>query len=277
MTIFDTKRPDRTGPTRSFVETASGTIHIATAGDGFPVLLLHQTPRSWDEFRDVIPLLAKNFKVIAMDTIGFGDSCRLPVEEHSIERWASASFDLLDTLGISKAAIVGHHTGAVTALEMAASHPERVMALVLSSCPFNDATRRASHADRRTIDEVERSTEGLHLTELWSRRQPYYPVGNIDLMERYIVDAIKAGDMASYGHGVVSRYIMEDRISLLSSPTLLIDACDDPHASPYAAKLATLIAGSKLASIKGGMVPLPDQLPREFSAVVSDFLLAQQL
>ncbi len=264
-------------PARSFVETASGAIHIATAGDGFPVLLLHQTPRSWDEFRDVIPLLARNFKVIAMDTIGFGDSCRLPVEEHSIERWARVSFELLDALGISTAAVVGHHTGAVTALEMAAGHPERIAALVLSSCPFNDAARRAAHAGRRTIDDVERSTEGTHLTELWSRRQPYYPAGNIDLMERYIVDAIKAGDMASHGHRVVSDYVMEERISLLSAPTLLIEARDDPHASPYASKLAALIAGSRLVSIKGGMVPLPDQLPQEFSAAVSDFLLAEQL
>lgn len=262
---------------RRFVETASGTIHIATAGAGFPLLLLHQTPRSWDEFRDVIPLLAQKFKVIAMDTIGFGDSCRLPMAEHSIERWARVSFELLDALGIQQAAVAGHHTGAVTAMEMAASQPQRISALVLSSCPLNDAARRAAHAGRRTIDEVERATDGKHLTELWSRRQPYYPAGNIELMERYIVDAVKAGDMASHGHHVVSHYMMEERLPLLASPTLLIQATDDPHASPYAPKLAAAIPGSKLVAIKGGMVPLPDQLPQEFSDVVAAFLMDQNL
>ena len=45
------------------------------------MLLLHQTPRSWDEYRDVIPILARRRRVIAMDTIGFGDSTRLPPGE----------------------------------------------------------------------------------------------------------------------------------------------------------------------------------------------------
>src|SRR4051812_2244612 len=38
--------------TRSFVTVPAGTIHVAQAGTGRAVLLLHQTPRSWDEFRD---------------------------------------------------------------------------------------------------------------------------------------------------------------------------------------------------------------------------------
>ncbi|MEB0233301.1 alpha/beta hydrolase, partial [Undibacterium sp. 10I3] len=42
---------------RQFVPIRSGCIHIASAGQGFPVLLLHQTPRSWDEYRDVLPLI----------------------------------------------------------------------------------------------------------------------------------------------------------------------------------------------------------------------------
>ena len=59
---------------RKFVETRSGPLHIAVAGEGFPVLLLHQMPRSWDEFRDVLPALGQNYRAIAMDTVGFGDS-----------------------------------------------------------------------------------------------------------------------------------------------------------------------------------------------------------
>ena len=41
-----------------YIEVPGGTIHCAIAGRGAPVLLLHQTPRSWDEYRDVLPLLA---------------------------------------------------------------------------------------------------------------------------------------------------------------------------------------------------------------------------
>ncbi|OWY26862.1 alpha/beta fold hydrolase [Herbaspirillum robiniae] len=263
-----------TAPTirRSFVDTGAGPIHVASAGAGFPVLLLHQTPRSWDEFRDVLPLLGRDFHAIAIDTAGFGDSCKLPPAEHSIERWAAIAFEVLDGLGVDAAAVVGHHTGAVTALEMAASQPARVKALVLSSCPYNDAARRSAHAGKRTIDDVQARADGAHLTELWSRRQPYYPAGDIGLMERFIADAIKAGPMASHGHVVVRNYLMEQRISLVSVPTLVLQAGSDPHAAPYAGRVAAAIDGSVLHTIAEGMVPMPDQLPELFARAVADFL-----
>ena len=51
---------------RRFVATPAGTLHCAIAGTGRPVLLLHQTPRSWDEFRDVLPLLGREVQAIAV-------------------------------------------------------------------------------------------------------------------------------------------------------------------------------------------------------------------
>src|SRR3954465_13060576 len=115
---------------RRFVTTPLGRIHAAMAGTGFPVLLLHQTPRSWDEYRDVLPLLGGDFRAIAMDTLGFGDS-DAAADEPSIEVWATAAFALLDALGVKEFAVVGHHTGAVVAAEMASAAPDRVRALVL--------------------------------------------------------------------------------------------------------------------------------------------------
>src|SRR6478752_6726253 len=124
----------RTGSSieRRFVTTRLGRIHVAMAGTGFPVLLLHQTPRSWDEFRDVLPLLGRSRRAIAIDLLGFGDSSRLPLAEYSIERWADLAFAFADALGVSRFAVVGHHTGGYVAIEMAASRPERLVAAVLS-------------------------------------------------------------------------------------------------------------------------------------------------
>ncbi len=91
--------------TRAFIRTREGTIHYVTAGAGDPVLLLHQTPRSWDEYRDVIPLLAENFSVIAMDTLGFGDSEK-PSTPSSVEGYGRAVIAFLDALGIERTSIV---------------------------------------------------------------------------------------------------------------------------------------------------------------------------
>jgi len=258
---------------RSFVQTSAGAIHVATAGEaGMPVLLLHQTPRSWDEFRDVLPRLGQQHRAIAIDTAGFGDSCRLPLQEHSIERWAAIAIEVLDRMDISSAVIVGHHTGAVTAMEIAASVPQRVAGLVLSSCPYNDEARRSAHAGKRTIDDVDARPDGSHLQELWQRRQPFYPEGDIDLLSRFMVDAIKAGPMASLGHVVVRNYRMEERIGLVRAPTLVLQAARDPHAAPYAQRVADAIGGSVLVTLAQGMVPMPDQLPEQFSEAISSFI-----
>jgi len=92
-------------------------------------------------------------------------------------------------------------------------------------------------------------------------RQPFYPDNRIDLMERFMVDALKAGERAPEGHRVVDRYEMEKRLPLIRCPTLVIAPTADPHAYPHAGRVAAAIAGSMVIEIANGMVPLPDQLP----------------
>lgn len=257
---------------RCFVPIRSGLVHVAACGAGRPILLLHQTPRSWDEFREVLPLLGGKYRAIAMDTVGFGDSEPLAPGHDSIEAWAEAAHEALAALGHGSAIVVGHHTGAAIAVEMAASRPDRVEALVLSASPYVDAARRSAAVGRRVIDEAAAQSDGAHLLELWAMRQPYYPEGRADLLERFMIDALKAGPRAAEGHRVVDRYVMERRLPLLRCPTLVIAPTADPHAHPHAATVASVIPGSRLVEIENGMVPLPDQKPHAFAAVVDQFL-----
>jgi pimeloyl-ACP methyl ester carboxylesterase len=257
---------------RSFVSLSLGRVHVATSGRGRPILLLHQTPRSWDEYREVLPLLASKYRAIAMDTVGFGDSDPLSDGGDSIEAWARAAHELLEALGCASAVVVGHHTGAAIAVEMAAAHPERVEALVLSASPYVDAARRAA-GGKHTIDQAVTQLDGGHLAKLWAKRQEFYPDGRPDLLERFMVDALKAGPRAAEGHRVVNRYVMEPRLAAVSCPTLVIAPTADPHAYPHAPKVAAAIAGSQLIEIEGGMVPLPDQMPQAFAAAIDQFLM----
>ena len=256
---------------RAYADTPEGQIHYAEAGRGKPVLLLHQTPRSWDEYRDVLPILGRKYRAIAMDTVGFGDSYRLKGEV-SIEAFARGVIQLMDALSIRRASIVGHHTGGVVAVEVAAAYPDRVDKLVLSSTPFVDAEDRERRKTRPPIDEVKEKPDGAHLTELWQRRMPFYPKSMPDLLRRFVLDALKVWGDVEAGHRAVNVFRMEERVSLIKAPTLVLAGTDDPFSHPRMKPLSEHIRGSKTAEIQGGMVPMVDQMPEEFAKVVLDFL-----
>ncbi|VTU18674.1 2-hydroxy-6-oxo-6-phenylhexa-2,4-dienoate hydrolase [Variovorax sp. SRS16] len=258
---------------RAFADLSVGQVHHASAGDPAApaVLFLHQSPRSWAEYRAVLPLVGQRHHAIAMDTVGFGDSAPPPWPP-SIERWSQVAAELLDALGIRRAHVVGHHTGGVIAVELAAAFPERVASLVLSSTPFTDEAFRRARAERPPIDAVERSEDGAHLMQMWRNRQSFYPKGRPDLLEAFVLDGLKASGDIEGGHRAVASYRMEDRIGRVTQPVLLVRAPDDPFASPHAAELAAHLHDARVVDIEGGMVPLPDQLPEAFARAVLDFL-----
>lgn len=254
-----------------FADTRHGQVHYVESGDGRPALLLHQSPRSWDEYRDVIPILSQELHVLAMDTVGFGSSTR-PPRPWSIEMFADSVLDLCDTLDLGRVTLVGHHTGAVIALEVAAAHPGRIESLVLSGMPFVDADRRRSVADRTPIDHVVPQADGSHLQQLWNNRAPYYPSERPDLLDRLVHDATGVLDCVEEGHLAVNRYHMERRISLVTAPTLVLCGERDEFSLPDQPEITAGIPGSRADILCGTGVPAVDHHPEQFAAAVRDFL-----
>jgi 3-hydroxybutyryl-CoA dehydrogenase len=261
---------------RGYVRVPHGQMHYAACGDdaaaALPVVLLHQTPRSWREYAAVLPRLGAHRRTIALDTAGFGASDATP--EASIEAWAGAALAALDALGIGRAHVVGHHTGGVIAVELAAQAPDRVASLVLSSTPVTDAAFRRARAERPPIDAVAPSTDGTHLAALWQKRQAFYPAGRPELLQAFVADALQASGDVEGGHRAVAAYRMEDRLGAVRAPTLLLHATDDPFAAPHLAEWRQLRPDAQVATISGG-VPLPDARPAEFAAAVLAFLSDQ--
>jgi pimeloyl-ACP methyl ester carboxylesterase len=256
---------------RNFVQTRVGRIHYVTAGVGEPVLLLHQTPRSWDEYRDVIPLLAEQFHVIAMDTIGFGDSEK-PSGPSSVEGYGQGVIAFLDAIEMPRTSIVGHHTGGVVAVEVAATNPERVDRLVLSGTTCVDEEGRRIAAEWPPIDLVEFSPDGRHLMELWQKRMAYYPADRPDLLHRLVLDCLRVIDRVEDGHVAVDLYRMEDRLPLITAPTLLMCGVDDWAAFPDLERLHAYLPDAKVVEVPDAGVPLPDHRPDVFARIVADFL-----
>lgn len=248
------------------IELGHGRLHAACAGSGPAVVLLHQTPRSWDEYRDVLPRLAeRGHRAIAFDTPGFGDSAAHP-DGASIVAWARAVGEGLDALGIERSAVVGHHTGGVIAVELAARHPERVTELVLSSTPLTDAVYRRAPPDESGVDAAQ-DAEGLRRS-----RANFYPAERPDLLDRYVADALRARLPPVEGHRAVAAYEMDDAIRRLTVPVLLIGADGDPYAFDQLERMRVALPNAREHVIAGGMVPLPDGWPEEFATAVTDFL-----
>jgi pimeloyl-ACP methyl ester carboxylesterase len=257
-----------------YADTAFGQLHYAEQGTGPALLLLHQTPRSWDEFRELLPLLATDHRVIAMDMVGFGASATLPAPQ-TIEAFAAAARALLDALEIPVAAVLGHHTGAAVALEMAVAYRERVTALILSSCPWADADYRAAHADGPAVDRAERTPDGGHLHSLWEQRRPYYPQPGTDLLDRFLHDALAFGVDPAEGHRACARYRMEDRIAAVRAPVLLLGAGADPFSIRNLPVLRARLTGAAVVDevvFADGTVALIEREAVPVAAAVRRFL-----
>ncbi|MBR9912775.1 MAG: alpha/beta fold hydrolase [Gammaproteobacteria bacterium] len=103
-------------------------------GEGQPVLLIHGSGpgvSAWANWRLVIPQLALQRRVIAPDMLGFGFTQRPADNHYSVDRWVQHAVDLLDTLDIAQADLVGNSFGGALSLALAIRHPERVRRLVL--------------------------------------------------------------------------------------------------------------------------------------------------
>ncbi|CAH1387945.1 alpha/beta fold hydrolase [Candidatus Nitrotoga sp. M5] len=116
------------------IKIGATTINYHDRGDGAVVLLIHGSGpgvTAWANWRNTIPALEGNFRVIAPDMAGFGYTETTDVVECSVERWAKQLCDLLDALEIGQISIVGNSFGGSIALEFIRQYPERCSKAIL--------------------------------------------------------------------------------------------------------------------------------------------------
>jgi pimeloyl-ACP methyl ester carboxylesterase len=106
------------------------TLSYRLAGRGPALVLLHGIAGSSDSWEELIPALAKHFTVIAPDLLGHGRASK-PVSEYSVGAYASSVRDLLATLGVMRATLVGHSLGGGVAMQFSYQFPEMTERLVL--------------------------------------------------------------------------------------------------------------------------------------------------
>ncbi len=184
-------------------------VHYRRAGDGPPVMLLHQSPTSSREYIPLITELAKDFTVFSPDTPGNGLSDPLQIETITMSDLADAVVSLLDELGLDKVPVYGFHTGALCALELARRHPERIVVSVVNGYIQMDEATRKECIDHY-FARLDVDWSGSHLAWVWARMREQYiffpwfkkdsksrvdfDIPNADHINGAVMEILRAGD-----------------------------------------------------------------------------------
>lgn len=153
---------------RGFVDLDQGQLHYRElgSGDAMPLVMLHQASGSSRTMAPMMPALAQDRRVIAIDLPGNGDSCPPVTDDPTMVDYADAIARATDTLGLQRFAAYGFHAGASVAAELAIARPDAVAALVLDSVGLYEP-EEAERLANDYMPPVERHPHGLHLIQLW--------------------------------------------------------------------------------------------------------------
>ena len=106
-------------------------LHYIERGEGLPLILLHGNGESSNYFEHQIDCFSVNYRVIALDTRGHGQSPRGD-KPFTIKQFSEDLYDFMDEKGIEKAILLGFSDGGNIALTFALKHPEKVEKLILN-------------------------------------------------------------------------------------------------------------------------------------------------
>ena len=125
--------------TSRYVNANGLRLHAVIGGKGPPLLLVHGWPQTWYQWRLVMPALARDFQVIAVDQRGIGLSDK-PQSGYDPGTQGNDLIALMDALGHKQFAVVGFDTGMGIAYALAADHPDRVERIVVGEAIITGVT-----------------------------------------------------------------------------------------------------------------------------------------
>lgn len=277
------------------VEANDCAFHVARAGEGPPLLLLHGWPEFWLTWAPVMSRLADRYTLIAPDLRGFGDSDK-PGSNFGPNDHAADMIALLDALGVERAGVVGHDVGGAVMQPLARRAPDRVAGLFFFDFVYPGIGPRMAAPDRlneiwyqsfhqmpmasKLVGATRESCRSYigHFLQHWAYRKDAFD----DVLERFVDTFLKPGNLeggfAHYRASHAGRIAMMkgDALPLppITVPTCVRWAEHDPL-FPYAwtDRLGESFADLDLAPFPGvGHFPhreAPDQAAAEIDRFFS--------
>ncbi|SHF22141.1 Pimeloyl-ACP methyl ester carboxylesterase [Modicisalibacter ilicicola DSM 19980] len=250
-------------------------------GEGNTVILLHGIPTNSLMWRDIIPQLAKNHRVIAPDLLNYGQSEKPLDADVSINAQSRIIIGLMNALGIPYADVVAHDIGGGIAQLMAVSDAQRVRKLVLLDSICFDSW---PIPEFEPLQKPGAETD-MGLDEFIGMMRDFMPNGVQDksVMTDEIIDLYVSPWSTEDGKHAFFRNLrrlnkeyteaIADELKHLPHQTLVLWGDKDAFQKPaYAPQLTKAIPNAELVWIKDAGHWLIEEKPEEVGKRIGDFL-----
>lgn len=264
-----------------FADVGGVRIHYQEKGSGVPIVLIHGFASSVYTWKDEFDVLAQKYHVIAVDLKGFGFSAK-PDGDYTRHAQGELVAALLDQLKIDKAWIVGNSMGGETAINVALSHPDKVLGLVLIDSSGVKVAGASSlspwylqiPAVGRLLTALAMTSDGLVRKGLETSFYDDSKISDDRVAFYYQPLRTSGGQLAvTRAKAQFEMLPIEDKLSTISVPTLIIWGAEDELIPLEAGKkMNSLIKGSKLVVIeKCGHVP-QEEKPESVIKEIENFV-----
>jgi pimeloyl-ACP methyl ester carboxylesterase len=229
---------------RAFVRIAEGLVHYRHCGGGrpLPLYMIHASPMSAIAFEPMMGALGVSRRVIAPDTLGYGDSAPPAPETPDIAYFADSVARILDALNLGRIDVYGSHTGAHIACELALRHPGRARRIVFDGIGMFSAEDKAEFLEKYA-PPLHAEPDGSHFAAAWTwsrdgmlffpnfRRTPTAardaavpPAAALHLMT---LELLKALGTYHKGYHAAFRHPDRARLPLIEQPVFCMASEDD--------------------------------------------------
>lgn len=201
--------------TRHFLTVEGRRVHYRKCGNGPPVLLIHQSPRSSAEYLDLMRDWGRQFTCYAPDSPGFGQSDPLPLAKPGTDDFGDAIIAFADAAGFNGIAAYGFHSGGIFLMNALRRHPQRFTALAVGGYP-RFRPEEAGDVGEEYLLPFRPQPFGEHLVWAWNRflEQSWYfpwfkpeqarrlpnPHARLDQIHAMVMDLLDSGDAYRFGY-----------------------------------------------------------------------------
>ena len=270
------------------IQLPQGTLTYRERGAGEPIVFIHGLLVNGDLWRKVVPELSKDYRCIVPD---------LPLGAHEVPLAAHADrtpagiarliADFIVALDLRDVTLVGNDTGGALSQIVATRHPERLGALVLTSCDIYEDFLPPLFKPLQFLAKIPGGLKAiavplqwrpLRRTPLafgWLMKRPVDPAIEADWIRRFLANADVRRDASEFVAAIDPAYTLRaaDELASFGKPVLLIWAQEDKvFKIAHAERMASEIPGARLERVADSYSFVPVDQPKRTAELIRSFV-----